>query len=110
MSLVGGNAVISLRRAVDGSARRTLGTIFGVLSLTAFCDRYGGDGFCSINDLMDHTRSSMECHRGAYCAIGALIDRGGGASDIDAYLFDSRAGASVAPMQLTPGVDDLVGD
>ncbi|MBN8509384.1 MAG: hypothetical protein J0L57_12300 [Burkholderiales bacterium] len=110
VTLSGGNAVLSLRKAADGSARRTLGTVFGVLSLTAFCDQYGGDGFCSIADLIDHSRGHLECHGGAYCAFGALIDRGDGASDIDAYLFDSRVGASVAPMQVTPGVDDLVGD
>ena len=110
VKLSGDNAVLSLRRAVDGGAWRTLGTLFGVLSLTAFCDQYGGNGFCSIADLIDHSRSKLECYGGAYCAMGALIDRGGGASDVDAYLFDSRAGASVAPMQVTPGVDDLVGD
>ncbi|HSI58637.1 MAG TPA: hypothetical protein VLA16_13840 [Ideonella sp.] len=110
VTLGGGNAVFSLRRAADGGARRTLGTIPGVLSLTAFCDQYGGDGFCSIADLIDHSRSHLECYGGAYCTLGALIDRGGGASDVDAYLFDSRAAASVAPMQVTPGIDDLVGD
>ena len=109
VKLSSGNAVLSLRRAVDGSAQRTLGTIFGVLSLTAYCDQYGGEGFCSISDLMDHSRSNLECYGGAYCAIGALIVRGG-ASDLDAYLFDSRAGASVTPMQVTPGVDDLVAE
>lgn len=110
MTLGGGNAVLSLRRAVDGSARRTLGTLFGVLSLTAFCDQYGGNGFCSIADLIDHGRSQLECQGGAYCAFGALIERGGGASDVDAFVFDSRVGASVAPMHTTSGVDDLVAD
>lgn len=108
VALNGGSAVFSLRKAADGSARRMLGTLPGVLSLTAFCDQYGGDGFCAISDLMDHSRSLLACQGGAYCSLGALMDRGGGASDVDAHLFDSRAGASLAPMQVTPGVEDWV--
>lgn len=109
-TLAGADAVFSLRRASDGAPRGTLGTVFGVLSLTAFCSQYGGDGFCSISDWMDHSRSGQQCLGGAYCPMGALVDRGGGASDVDAYVFDSRAAGSLAPMQLTPGVDDLVAD